>query len=122
MVAEAISDHPCFRTLDIEIRRGGVSYTIDTVKEIRSSFEGIEFHFIIGADMVNYLPKWEGIEELVNLMTFIGVGLSRGRRWTWMRSPVICRARCIWQTCPRSIFRRPKSGKSWLRDIRSAIW
>jgi nicotinate-nucleotide adenylyltransferase len=74
MVAEAISDHPCFRTLDIEIRRGGVSYTIDTVKEIRGSFEDIEFHFIIGADMVNYLPKWEGIEELVNLMSFIGVG------------------------------------------------
>ncbi|MDR0267941.1 nicotinate-nucleotide adenylyltransferase [Paenibacillus sp.] len=74
MVAEAISDHPCFRTLDIEIRRGGISYTIDTVKDIRSSFEGIEFHFIIGADMVNYLPKWEGIEELVNHMSFIGVG------------------------------------------------
>ncbi|GIP25062.1 putative nicotinate-nucleotide adenylyltransferase [Paenibacillus sp. J23TS9] len=74
MVAEAISDHPCFRTLDIEIRRGGVSYTIDTVKDIRSSFENIDFHFIIGADMVNYLPKWEGIEELVGLMSFIGVG------------------------------------------------
>ncbi|MCJ8011468.1 nicotinate-nucleotide adenylyltransferase [Paenibacillus sp. KQZ6P-2] len=74
MVAEAISDHPCFRTLDIEIRRGGVSYTIDTVKDIRSSFEDIDFHFIIGADMVNYLPKWEGIEELVGLMSFIGVG------------------------------------------------
>ncbi|MWV45340.1 nicotinate-nucleotide adenylyltransferase [Paenibacillus sp. HJL G12] len=74
MVAEAISDHPCFRTLDIEIRRGGVSYTIDTVKDIRSSFEGIDFHFIIGADMVNYLPKWEGIEELVGIMSFIGVG------------------------------------------------
>ncbi|GIO55699.1 MULTISPECIES: nicotinate-nucleotide adenylyltransferase [Paenibacillus] len=74
MVAEAIADHPCFRTLDIEIRRGGVSYTIDTVKEIRSSFDNIEFHFIIGADMVNYLPKWEGIEELVELMSFIGVG------------------------------------------------
>jgi nicotinate-nucleotide adenylyltransferase len=33
-----------------------------------------EFYFIIGADMVNYLPKWEEIEVLASKMTFIGVG------------------------------------------------
>jgi nicotinate-nucleotide adenylyltransferase len=30
--------------------------------------------FIVGADMVQYLPKWQGIEELVQRLIFIGVG------------------------------------------------
>ncbi|MHA0855733.1 nicotinate-nucleotide adenylyltransferase [Paenibacillus sp. CMAA1364] len=74
MVAEAVKDHPSFRTLDLEIRRGGVSYTIDTIEELKSIQPSFDFYFIIGADMVNYLPHWDRIEDLSKLITFIGVG------------------------------------------------
>lgn len=74
MVAEAIKDHPSFRTLDIEVKRGGVSYTIDTIEELHEIHPGVDFYFIIGADMVNYLPKWDRIEDLSRIITFIGVG------------------------------------------------
>ncbi len=74
MVAEAIKDHPSFRTLDIEVRRGGVSYTIDTIEELKEIYPAFDFYFIIGADMVNYLPKWDRIEDLSEMLTFIGVG------------------------------------------------
>ncbi|CAM2834312.1 nicotinate-nucleotide adenylyltransferase [Paenibacillus sediminis] len=73
MVTIAIQNHPSFRLLDIEIARGGVSYTIDTIRELKKQYEHIDFHFIIGADMVNYLPKWAKIEELIELVTFIGL-------------------------------------------------
>lgn len=73
MVEAAISSHPSFTTLDIELSRGGVSYTIDTIRELRGQYPELELYFIIGADMVNYLPKWEGIEELTGMLRFIGL-------------------------------------------------
>lgn len=63
-----------YSTLDIEVVRGGVSYTIDTMQLLFKKHPNIDFYFIIGADMVNYLPKWERIEELAQQLTFIGVG------------------------------------------------
>lgn len=73
MVVEAIGSNPAFKPLDIELRRGGVSYTVDTIKELRKQHPDLELYFIIGADMVNYLPKWEGIDELTEMLTFIGL-------------------------------------------------
>lgn len=74
MVQSAVEGHEAFRMLDWEIVRGGVSYTIETVRSLKAKYPGHEFYFIVGADMVEYLPKWHGIEELVDLLTFIGVG------------------------------------------------
>ncbi|MFF2017378.1 nicotinate-nucleotide adenylyltransferase [Paenibacillus sp. NPDC058177] len=74
MVQEAVKQHPSFRTLDLEVLRGGVSYTIDTIRELQTEHPHSEFYFIIGADMVEYLPKWQSIDELVQRLTFIGVG------------------------------------------------
>ncbi|MBU5672330.1 nicotinate-nucleotide adenylyltransferase [Paenibacillus brevis] len=73
MVKAATHSHPAFKPLDIELRRGGVSYTVDTIRALRSEHPDLELYFIIGADMVNYLPKWEGIEELVGMLRFIGL-------------------------------------------------
>ncbi|AIQ16769.1 nicotinic acid mononucleotide adenylyltransferase [Paenibacillus sp. FSL H7-0357] len=74
MVQCAVEDNESFRTLDWEVLRGGVSYTLETVRSLQQEYPYHEFYFIIGADMVQYLPKWQGIEELVQRLTFIGVG------------------------------------------------
>lgn len=73
MVREAVQGHPAFEAIDHEIRRGGVSYTFQTIRELQELHPGVEFFFIIGADMVNYLPHWEHIEELAQRLVFIGV-------------------------------------------------
>ncbi|ETT57428.1 nicotinate-nucleotide adenylyltransferase [Paenibacillus sp. FSL H8-0457] len=73
MTAEAVAGHPSFRTLDWEVKRGGVSYTVDTVRELRDAYPEHDFYFIIGADMVAYLPKWNRIGELAGMLTFIGL-------------------------------------------------
>ncbi|WP_223067197.1 nicotinate-nucleotide adenylyltransferase [Paenibacillus caui] len=73
LVKAATQSNPAFLPLDIELRRGGISYTVETMRELRAAYPEHDFYFIIGADMVNYLPKWEGIEELVTLLTFIGL-------------------------------------------------
>ena len=53
-----------------EVARGGVSYAIDTVREIAAENPGAELFFVIGEDSVEGLPRWKDIEELRKLCTF----------------------------------------------------
>lgn len=55
---------------DRELRRGGVSYAIDTVREIAAENPGAEIFFIIGEDSLEGLPRWKDWEQLKNLCTF----------------------------------------------------
>jgi nicotinate-nucleotide adenylyltransferase len=73
MVREAIKDHPKFLLEPIELEKDGPSYTYETVKLLVEREPDTEFHFIIGGDMIAYLPKWHKIEELSQLIQFVGV-------------------------------------------------
>ncbi|MCM3788496.1 nicotinate-nucleotide adenylyltransferase [Domibacillus indicus] len=73
MTELAIEGNDCFRIETIEIQRAGVSYTIDTMRELIKREPEKSFYFIIGADMIEYLPKWRDIDELSRLVTFVGV-------------------------------------------------
>jgi len=53
-----------------EIERGGVSYAIDTVREIAAENPDAEICFLIGEDSVGGLPRWKDYEELKKLCTF----------------------------------------------------
>lgn len=61
-----------FYVHDIELKRSGKSYTVDTMKELKASHNA-EFYFIIGADNIAYLPHWHDIDILVELVQFVGV-------------------------------------------------
>ncbi|MFE4568896.1 nicotinate-nucleotide adenylyltransferase [Paenibacillus chitinolyticus] len=73
MVCRAVSDNPAFRPFDHELRKGGVSYSVDTIRELKARYPEHEFHYIIGADMVEYLPKWREIGEIMKMIGFIGL-------------------------------------------------
>lgn len=75
MLLLAIEDVPYFRVSLLEYERKEVpSYTIDTMEYLVQLYPRYQFYFIIGADMIHYLPRWHRIDELVQLVTFIGVG------------------------------------------------
>lgn len=73
MVKKAIQSNTSFVVKTLEIERIGKSYTVDTINILKEKYPDVEFYFIIGADMVEYLPKWHRIDELVKLVTFVGV-------------------------------------------------
>lgn len=73
MLQAAIKDHPRFSIERIELERQGASYTYDTIKLLMERDENTEFSFIIGGDMIEYLPKWYKIHELQKMVKFIGV-------------------------------------------------
>lgn len=74
MVLLAIDDNPYFEVSKIEIDRDGNSYTIDTIKELKSIHPEDEFYFIIGGDSLHELTKWKNAPELLKTITFIVIG------------------------------------------------
>ncbi|MCA1031828.1 nicotinate-nucleotide adenylyltransferase [Bacillus timonensis] len=73
MIQLAIEENDKFKIEKIEITRSGPSYTYDTMKLLVATYPDTKFYFIIGGDMVEYLPKWNNIDELVKLIQFVGV-------------------------------------------------
>lgn len=54
-----------------EIKRGGVSYTIDTIRDYATRFAGAQLFYLIGADNVPLLAKWREAPELARLAEFV---------------------------------------------------
>ncbi|UKS30413.1 nicotinate-nucleotide adenylyltransferase [Paenibacillus sp. HWE-109] len=73
MVCLAAEGNPFFRPIDIEITKGGVSYSIQTIELLLKEYPDTEFAYIIGADMVQYLPQWHRIDDIVRHIRFIGL-------------------------------------------------
>lgn len=56
---------------DQELRRGGLSYTVDTLRDYARRFPGAQLFCLVGADHVAQLPKWRDAAELALLAEFV---------------------------------------------------
>jgi len=74
MVKLAIRDNPFFIASDIEMRRSGPSYTIDTLREMRKAHPRAALFFIVGADSLHDLHTWRSARDLVEEFEFIIIG------------------------------------------------
>lgn len=74
MVSAAIEGEPGFALEDCELRRGGPSYAIDTVSELRARWPEAEFHYLIGQDNVAKLSTWHRFEDLAREVRFVVFG------------------------------------------------
>jgi nicotinate-nucleotide adenylyltransferase len=71
MVRLAVRGNPRFEVDDLEIRRGGTSYTVDTLMELRRRNPRARWFFIIGADSLRELHRWREVRSLVRLCSFV---------------------------------------------------
>lgn len=71
MVEVAISGNPYFSVSDLEIKRDGRSYTIDTIKELKIRYPKDDLYFIIGSDLLKYLQEWKDLTEIIKIVKFI---------------------------------------------------
>jgi nicotinate-nucleotide adenylyltransferase len=76
MTALAIRDHDSLFLSPIELERGGISYSVDTLEALHQQYEGASFDWIIGEDNVADLDRWKNPERLFQLARF--VVLKRG--------------------------------------------
>ncbi len=73
LVNLAIATNPNFAVSDIEIKREGKSFTLDTIKEFKKIYEGADIYFIAGTDAFIEVSTWKNIDELPSLCKFITV-------------------------------------------------
>ena len=71
LVRLAIRGNPAFGAVDLEIRRGGKSYTVETLRELARRFPaGTELVFLIGMDAFEEIGTWHDADSLVTAAHF----------------------------------------------------
>lgn len=73
MLKRALAPYPEFQVCTYEIEQATVSYTYNTIVHLINSYPEFTFHFIIGADMVQFLPQWYRFEDLLRIVSFAAV-------------------------------------------------
>ena len=71
LVEAAVDDCEGIEVCDLEIRRGGSSYTIDTVRELTATEPEIELSLIVGADVIANLGTWREVRALKRLCRLV---------------------------------------------------
>lgn len=70
MLSAAIEGDIRFSVSDVEVRRRGKSYAIDTAREIAAEYPDAELNFIVGSDSLPELHTWKDIYSLLELCRF----------------------------------------------------
>jgi nicotinate-nucleotide adenylyltransferase len=67
MTCIAISGNPRFDITDIELKRGGTSYTVDTLRDLHGQFRETDFYLLVGADEFAQIETWKEPETVLSL-------------------------------------------------------
>lgn len=73
MLDLATQDNPRFHVKLLELERGGVSYTIDTMRYLTQRAPQNQYYLIMGSDQVNSFATWKNAAELARLATLVGI-------------------------------------------------
>jgi nicotinate-nucleotide adenylyltransferase len=71
MIRLAIASNKYFAVSDIEVKRDGRSYTIDTVREFNKRYPRDKLFFITGSDLLTYLDEWKDLSEILAIVKFV---------------------------------------------------
>jgi nicotinate-nucleotide adenylyltransferase len=79
LVRAAVEGCPGVEASDMEIARGGTSYTADTVAELTAAHPGAELFLVVGADVARLLDTWERVDEVRRAVTLVVVNRPGSR-------------------------------------------
>jgi nicotinate-nucleotide adenylyltransferase len=75
MVKLAIASNPFFKVSTVEIDRPGLSYSIDTVLELKAKLgAGAGIYSIVGPDALAEFPQWKDSARLMEICQVVGIG------------------------------------------------
>ncbi|MBW1615068.1 MAG: nicotinate-nucleotide adenylyltransferase [Deltaproteobacteria bacterium] len=80
MLHIAIGNYPYFEASDIEIKRDGISYSIDTINYFISKYQKAALFFITGFDAFIELHTWKSYKKLLDLIQFIVMARASASR------------------------------------------
>lgn len=71
MTALAVKDEDRFYLSDLELRRGGITYTVDTLAQLHKEYPDTEWYFIMGGDSILAFDTWREPGRILSLATLI---------------------------------------------------
>ncbi|HAE61085.1 MAG TPA: nicotinic acid mononucleotide adenylyltransferase [Eubacteriaceae bacterium] len=71
MTKRGIASNDYFEISDIEIKRQGYTYTIDTLRELEKDYSDDELYLIVGADIVFEIDAWKSAEEVLKKISLV---------------------------------------------------
>ena len=116
MLREAIAGNSRFEISTVELERGGVSYSVDTVKQLRENFgPETELSFLVGADSLLEMSTWKdpaALLEMASLAVVDRPGCDLGQMPQDLRSRVTLVRAPLIGVSSSEIRKRVKEGKS----------
>lgn len=73
MTVIATASNPKFTVSRVDIDRPGVTYTIDTLRDLRALYPDADLFFITGADAVAEIMQWKDVEQMFDIAHFVAV-------------------------------------------------
>jgi nicotinate-nucleotide adenylyltransferase len=86
MTVIATASNPSFKVSRIDIDRGGDTYTVDTLTEMKELYPDADLVFISGADAIAQILAWKDVEKLWTLAHFVAVSRP-GHKLTITEAP-----------------------------------
>ncbi|MDP3919527.1 MAG: nicotinate-nucleotide adenylyltransferase [Candidatus Omnitrophota bacterium] len=71
MVEMALQHEPSFELSEMELERSGISYTVDTLVQIKERFPDDELFLILGFDTLSEIPSWRDCDQIAGLARFL---------------------------------------------------
>lgn len=87
MLRLGIAGHPAFQVSLIELDRGGVSYTVDTLEQMRREDSAAELFLLLGGDSLRDFPTWRACRRICELARIVAVrrGTDPAPNWEPLR-------------------------------------
>ena len=77
MTQLAVDGNPYFSVSDIELKRDGLSYTVETLRELKELYKNSEIYFLTGSDVLDEITTWKNPEEVYKLAKIV-IGIRPG--------------------------------------------
>lgn len=73
MVRVATASEPAFRVSDVDIVRGGNTYTVDTLADLKAENPDADFFLLVGSDALASMTTWKNYEKIFTLCHVVGM-------------------------------------------------
>jgi nicotinate-nucleotide adenylyltransferase len=71
MTKLALEENPYFVVSDIELKREGLSYTVETLRRLKEPYKESEIYFLTGSDVLDEITTWKDPEEIYKLAKIV---------------------------------------------------
>ncbi len=95
MLKLAVLNNPEFRVSDLELRRKGISYTVDTLREISLQWPQTTLYLVLGSDNLRFLSGWkepQAVFRLARVVLLERPNAELNRAKIWIRRAVVIKA------------------------------